>query len=598
MGAIYGLVGFDDGSALNAMGDRLSHRGPNRLEWRAGEDVWFGCALHREGSPSLREGSVSLACDADIFGYDGLLKELRARGQKFETELPEEIFLRSFLEYGPECFSLLNGYFACAVWDQASHSMLLARDPLAFRPVYYWSDGRRLAFASEYKALLAIEDVPADPDRDNLQHLQSRKTVPLGSSLLKGIRAVLPGSWARFSGGHCTVERYFEIKIDVKRASRDQHADRVREHFLESLRLQTAGTERIGISLSGGIDSTCIAAALRRLKPDEEIHSFTAGSDPDDGDVVMARKLADQLSLTHHEIQVGPELISELAPLVVWHLEDPIARSETLQCFVTAEAAEPHVDVLLGGQIADGLYAGMPKHKIIRLIERIPWLRRPLGEFYGFTQTGYEPRSLLGRLLCKAYFRGSVPPVPTVLGTEGVTPPADFPPGSKDLLNRVLRAGVLEGVPQWLPKVDRLHMASGVQVYSPFIASDVIRNAFEIPGGLKIRRRQEKHILRRALMPLLPPEFVRRRKYPQRMTYDLAFSDCLERVASAVLTPQQVLERGFFSPSDIQRILERRPDQPYSAEHGMRIWTALLTELWARIFLDRRGRKPSKSVLG
>jgi asparagine synthase (glutamine-hydrolysing) len=592
LSAIYGLIGCGDEGTLRRMGNRLGHRGDRRIEWRGGDDTLLGAILHPGASPPLQnDNGISMLWDADLFGFEG--PEQAAVGEcRSEPAACEAEISKTFLQSGPDSFSWFNGYFAVAAYDSASRTLVLARDPLGVRPLFYWNDGARIAFASEYKALLCLDDVPATPDLDAVQFLQSRKLMPTGRTQLRDVLSVVPGSWMQFRKGERMEQRYFRVQLNLQQRDVDEHARGLRERFIASVRERACESRRVGIMLSGGVDSTCVAAAFRQAFPDREFHSFTAGSSVDDGDMRTARRVAELLGTEHHEVIVGPESIEELLPFVVWHLEDPIARSETLQYYVTAQHAKPHVDVLLGGQIADGLYGGMPKHKILSLLGPLPFFRRPFSEFYGYTQTGVPAQSLSGRLLEKLYFRNSIPPVPRVVGSDGIPAPGPFPPGRDELLNRVLRDGVQETAPQWLPKVDRMNAAHGIRVFSPFVDLEMIRHAFEIPDRFKIRRMKEKYILRRALLPLLDKDLVNRPKYPQRMAYDTAFSYHLEFVARRVLSPQAVRARGFFEPAAIERLLERPRNGKYSPEHAMRIWTAVSTELWARLFIDGRGERP------
>jgi asparagine synthase (glutamine-hydrolysing) len=353
---------------------------------------------------------------------------------------------------------------------------------------------------------------------------------------------------------------------------------------------QTAGQDA-GVSLSGGVDSACIVAAFRELYPGRPLHTFTAGSSSDDADIRAARDVAELYGTNHHEIVFGAEEIEHTLPTVVWHLEDPIARSETLQYYLLAKTAREFVSVLLTGQIADGLYAGMPRHKIFQSLRFAPFLRKPMSEFYAYTQTGQDARTPLGSLLQKTYFGDSIPAVPAVIGASGDTRLADLPKG-REALNESLLENVTTHIPQWFAKVDRPNFAHGLAVFSPFIDRQIIDQAFRIPASLKIRRFREKHILRHALAPLLPKEFSRRPKYAQRMTYDDRFSDLLQDYAARILTPERVRSRGLFVPGEIARLLDRAGSKAYSAEHGMRIWTALCTELWASLFIDHRGARP------
>ena len=317
----------------------------------------------------------------------------------------------------------------------------------------------------------------------------------------------------------------------------------------------------------------------------------------------MRRPAARQASATfgtlHREVIVGTDQIGEAIPKVVWHLEDPIARSETVQLYETVRTAAGHVDAMFGGFVADALYAGMPRHKLVRMAEVLPFLQPTLGEFYQFTQSGTRPKTLPGKLLVGGYFRGRRPVAPRVVGTSTalyLAPwPFDHKGASAEALNVYLRDGLHSSVPQWLPKVDRLVFAYGIPFFSPFMDPSVIRQAFRIPGSHKIRFWQEKYVFRQAMAPLVPRGLLARRKFPQRMLYDLSFSDALDVLADEVLSRSHVKARGFFDWQDLCRLRRRPTNKPYSAEHGMHIWTALLTEVWARLFVDGRGAAPERS---
>jgi asparagine synthase (glutamine-hydrolysing) len=302
-----------------------------------------------------------------------------------------------------------------------------------------------------------------------------------------------------------------------------------------------------------------------------------------------AEIVASAIGSTHHPLVIQPEAIPPLLSPMVWHLEDPIARSENIQIFETARIAAQHVGVVLAGYAADGLYAGMPKHKLIRLVEQLPPLTTPVMEFYDYTQTSATPASVPGKLLHLAFYRGKDAPAPSIVGTSAQSLRSSLPGHKVELLNQVLRTGVIEGVPKWLPKADRLHLAYGLRFRSPFTDLDLIKDAFTIAGHWKIHGIKEKYVLRKAMQSLLPEAVLNRPKFPQAMNYDLAFSNVLEDTLQAVFSTQVIQSRGFFRVDDIDRLRRRPAGKAYSPEQAMRLWTAMLTEIWAQIFVDRRG---------
>lgn len=594
MGAIYGLIGEGDRQALGSMGERLAHRGvaTNEVEFRRG--VLLGERVHGTSLRVLATEDVVLVADADLYNAAELRDELSRLGHTFHSNRDDEVFLAGYLQYGPAICERLNGDYALALWDGRENLLVLARDPMGTRPLHYWRGEGLFAFASEYKALLALPMVPARPDRQAIQELQYTKFPPLNGTLLAGIASAPAGHVTVWKHGELRSERYWSVEIEPVALPEGQLVRQVREHFLEAVRRRVADIDPVGATLSGGIDSAAVAAAIRRVKPEATLHTFTCGYGPDDPEVRGAEITAEALSTSHHPIFMDPADLPRVAPRVVWHLEDPIARSESVLKFVTAGHAARHVSVVMAGYSGDGLYAGMDRHKLISLIQRLPWLRTPVEEFYQYTQTSAPPESLAGRLLQRAYYRGADAPPPRVIGAEPPARPRQLPASNHELVNRVLKAGLESGVPKWMPKVDRTHMAHGVRVRSPYFDIELIRHAFTIPDRCKIKGWREKHILREALRPLLPEAVLNRPKFAQAVSYDRRLSDVLERLASDLLSPRAVRERGLFQPGDLEMLRRRPRGGVYSPERAMRLWTAIMTEIWARTFLDLRGEQPAE----
>ena len=588
MGAIYGLVGEDDLKALAVMGARLLHRGRSSGEWSVAPQVLFGERSHTGEARCFEVEGSTLIGDADLYNSEELIRELAGQGAQFDTNRPEEVILRGYARWGNQVFNRLNGDFAVAIWDSRNASLLLVRDPLGARPLYYWQGAGMLAFASEYKALLALPMVPATPDNDAVQTLQYSKYPPANQTLLKGIFSVPAGHVMVWKQGHLETHRFWDLAIEPKEALQAEYASDVRAAFLKAIERRLVDMEVGGATLSGGVDSISVVAAARTVMPDLPFHTFTAGYGSDDPEMHTAEVVAQTFGTQHHPIVVDASAIPGRLTQVVWHLEDPIARSEVLQAFEVAQVASQYVDVVLAGYASDGLFAGMPKHKILRLIQRLPILKTPLEEFYSYTQVSVPPASLAGRALQRVYYRGTDALPPGVIGAKSISPDP-LPAVSPEFLNEVLRSGVVYGVPKWLPKAERMHMAHALRFRSPFIDRDLVQLAFQIPDRYKISGWREKHIFREAIKPLLPPEILNRPKFPQSMKYDLAFSEVMDAVSDLVLSPERVKSRGFFQVEDIQRLRRRPSDKAYTTEQSMRLWTAVMTELWAQTFIDQRG---------
>jgi asparagine synthase (glutamine-hydrolysing) len=279
---------------------------------------------------------------------------------------------------------------------------------------------------------------------------------------------------------------------------------------------------------------------------------------------------------------------------MVWHMEEPIGREDIAYLYVAAREAARHVELILTGFGFDGLFAGLPRHRLADVALRVPSVAEPLREFYDYTVRGIQPESLPGRMLKGLYFRGKDFPAPEVAGAEPLAPLESFGPAGDQPLSRFLRKGFL--VLPYQSVVERLYTSAGVRVNAHHTDPAFLRAAFSIPDRLKIKGRSQKYILRKACAGLLPPSILSYGKSFNRLKHDLHLSAVLDRLADELLGEAMVRERGLFAPSYISRLRQRRAAEPYSQERVYRLWSLLLTEMWSRIYLDARGAAPSNSA--
>ncbi len=356
------------------------------------------------------------------------------------------------------------------------------------------------------------------------------------------------------------------------------------------MELRSRNLNPVAVSLSGGVDSIAMVAALRRIDPAKTILTFSIGDRMDDPELTWARKVADRFQTEHHEIICGADRLRSEFPKLVWHLEDPVGRSETLLAFCLAREIAKHSNTVFRGDAADGLYGGMPRHKILALASRLPFSRNPLGQIYSFTQTGVSPTNILSKTLVRLYFGNRITPPPRVLGAEPATGLDPLPAGDRrELLNRVLLGGSASSVPSMMGKVDRTHAAYAVRGICPFVDQQMIACAFQVPSNLKHNGRRNKIVWREAVREFLPDDLANRPKFPQRIQESRAFCDALADIAGSLLAPGRVRSRGWFDPQDVSRLLVRPPAGLWSPEHAMRLWTLVLVEIWARLFIDQGG---------
>jgi asparagine synthase (glutamine-hydrolysing) len=594
MGAVYGIVGDADPSELVRLGERLAHRGPMAASWSLSSTLHLGMRGTADAVARLKDGGLVFDGFIDNrMELAALLKQPRGHGS---TPREDGLLLMELISrLGIEGLQHIAGQFAFAYWDGARRQLLLGRDRIGYSPLYFTMDGDRVIFASEYKALLAIPDVPARPNRDAIQVIQSTKWVLPGATCLEGVWPVSPGTWVAIEPNRLSTARFWDLPIRVLHEDEPRHVSTLRAAFIETLRRQTEPYQRIGISLSGGLDSAVMAAGARHVAPDKEIHTFSAGYGPDDRELINAARVAAELGTHHHPLVLDPDDLPNLLPWMVWHLEEPIGREDIAYLYVAAQEAARHVDLVLTGFGFDGLFAGLPRHRVADVGLHLPALSGPLREFYDYTVRSVEPRGLAGKALKSVYFRGSDFPAPVVQGAAPVQPLAGFRTAGDQPLSQFLRKGFL--VLPYQSPVERLYTAAGVRFNAHHTDPEFLATAFSIPDRLKIKGRTQKYVLRKACAGLLPDSILGFGKSFNRLKHDLHLSAVLDRLADQLLTRQAVLEHGLFNPEYIGRLRSRPADKPYSQERVYRLWSLLLMEMWSRMYLDARGAPPSTAGL-
>lgn len=564
MGAIAGLVGDGSLEEVRAMLARMPHRGAVVHAWSPAAGVYFGCRSD-QGTP---DALGHLAMDAWL------------------DEQSTDDVQRALACDGASGLGGIRGYFSLAWWDESRKAVVLACDTPGFKSLYYTRTAARTVFASEYKALLALDDVRAELDRDAAQYYLATRSFQMTQPLLKHAHPVTAGCAVVLRDGAADQRSYWESqrKPEPRTAAEFAHEARV---LLERVTIRQASRyQRIGITLSGGLDSACVVGLLRKVRPDLKISSYTVGFGRDDPEAEGGRELAALFGCDHKEIAFDPGSIPRQLPLLVWLMEDCAGREEALlQHQVLTEAARCGEKVVFGGYGADTLFAGMPRYRLMRMRESLPGLRRPLSELFQYTQTGVMPRSVLGRL-GRALLGGRPWPPPDVTGASGPTCVRD------DLPLDDFIASQMDGA-QDSGYLEPTLASHGMEIRDPFQSTEMLSLALRMPGRLNVGFRRQKMVLREAVADLLPQRVSRRRKSLQRVQHDEQISEILDGMADQLLTPQIMRQRGVVPADYVERLRTRRPGQAYPTEQLYRLWTLVCLEIWQRHFIDQRGRMES-----
>jgi asparagine synthase (glutamine-hydrolysing) len=543
VGALYGILGGTNHAELRALGDRLAHRGREAAEWSPGRDIHLGIRGPRRIVDVQEHGPV--AFEGAIDNRNEIARLLRRRDGDAVGPAHDGFLAFELVEsIGPEGLDRLAGQFAIACWHGPDRRLLLARDRIGCAPLYFTIAGDRLAFASEYKALLALDGVVPRPDLEALQIVLGTGWARPGHTCVQGIFPVAPGSCLEARPGRISSRRYCEIE---PAGSRDtDHPSQLGDSLLGALERQAAGYGRIGLGLNGGPQSAPLAQAVRAVAWGREIHTISAGCGADDRALLEAARVAREIGARHHSVLLQSEDLETLLPWLVWHLEQPAGDEEIAYLFAAAREAARQVAMIVSDFGLGGFLPGQGGHRLTELARSHPVLRRLL-----------SPVSLAGRALKTAYYRRRDFPAPRVRGARPL-------PSSTGSANLSLKVPPPQGA------IERLYSGAGLRLATPCTDPAFLRTALANPG-----------------LPFVPP-----RGGGNRLAQQLRMSDALDRLAVELLSPATVRDRGFFEPAYVTSLLQRTRGRPYGEERSRRIWSLLLTELWARAFLDHGGAAP------
>lgn len=586
MTALYGIVGDARPVDLRRMGDRLQHRGRLRKEWTASPGLQLG----------VRYGDRTTAhSDSDGESPPVLVDGRVMQPGTANAAAPLPLIREGIRASGPSFFAELRGPFAIVV--VTGDGVLLARDPHGYRQLYYMKVGSSIYFASEYKALLSQRDFVAHPDPEALQTIHRTKNQSVRRACIRGVRPVPSGCYVDLKEPAPQPRRYWTVERPVTECPSGAQAEELRKRLLRALELHLADAGSIGVALSGGLDSAVTLAGIRQVFPDRTIHTFSAGYGPDDPELVGAAEAASHFNTEHHELTLAPDQLPALLPEALWHIEEPVGREDIPYLYHTCRVASSHVEVLVSGYDADLLFGGMPRHLLFYLANTIPPLRPPLRGFLEYARFGRVPSSLSGRCLVRAYYRGEQWPAPRVVGVDDSMPRERWA-WAREEVPRPLTAHLARQAENTSHGPhDALHKAFGLEMYSPFGDQGVIDWAFRLPDRAKIRLGSQKRILRDAFGELLPEPLRKRGKTLQRLEHGELFSDVLEAMADELLHADRVQARGLIEPDYVERVKRRPPEGDYPDEQAYRLWTLLMTEMWAMTFLDRPGDAPLPPIL-
>jgi len=609
-----------DEGRLRRMCDVLRHRGPD--DEGAFVDGAVGLGSRRLAIVDVAGGhqpmanedeSIWIVLNGEIYNHAALRPGLLARGHRYRTRSDTETILHLYEEEGERCVERLAGMFAFAIWDRAHQRLLLARDRLGIKPLYYAITDQELIFASEIKAILAAGSLRPALNAAILPEFLATRFVAGEDTFFQGIHKLLPGrtlSWSAQDG--LRTRRYWRLPAEIQQtpATLQEAAQEVRARLEAAVRSHLMSDVPLGLFLSGGLDSSGLAALMAPMAS-EPIRTFAVGfSEPGTSELEYARLVARSVGAEHREIVVTPAEFFDALPALIWHEDEPIAFTSSVPLYFVSRLARDHVKVVLTGEGADELFMGYPWYRATAWNEkfgRAYWSLTPRflrervrrivpalpGPMRRYARRSFLALELNARGLVYENFAAFGDAWQRQLfvdyGSRNGTDPygealrcyAEAPGG---MLDRMSHADLQTYLVELLMKQDQMSMAASIESRVPYLDHEFVEYVAALPARFKLRGWRTKAVLREALRGLVPPEILTRRK----MGFPVPVGRWLRGpywpvVEEFVLSPR-ALERGLFHPAALRRLAEEH--RAGAAEHGERLWLLVNLEIWQRTFLD------------
>jgi asparagine synthase (glutamine-hydrolysing) len=588
----------------------LRHRGPDAIGYYVEGRVGLGVArlrvidLATGDQPITNEDrSVHVVLNGEIYNFVELSEQLKARGHEFTTRVDTEVVAHAWEEDGERCVDGFNGMFALALWDRRRESLFLARDRMGEKPLYYAVTGGWLVFGSELRAVLAHPAVSRELDVASISRYLAYDFVPDPHGIIRDVFKLPPGHALTASTGRISRKRYWDLSFRAD-ARLDEAAwcREIARGLDEAVRLRLTSDVPLGCFLSGGIDSTAIAATASRLRP--RLRTFAVGyREPDYDERPFARIAAERLETCHEELLVGPEDVAALLPDLGALLDEPIADMSFVPLYLLSRAARGRITVALTGDGGDELFAGYPtmgaqwwhdafarlprgvRRALRHTAERAPRAPESLREFLLALEYPRESRNqaLLGGLPPGRHALLISPGVRAALG--GFDPYAEIQETlsacrSTDSTARLIyQYCKLYLAGQNLANADRASMAASLELRAPFLDHTFVELMGRIPSELKLRGLASyKPLLKRALADRLPPEILGRRKQGFGVPLGAWLRGPLAEPLRRALAPDRVRAGGVFDATAISRLVTEHITG--IRDHRKTLWAVLVFELW------------------
>ena len=630
MCGICGIVAFNTSRLINddillRMTQVMEHRGPDDQGTYNDGQVALGSRrlsiidLVSGRQPIANEDeSMWIVFNGEIYNYRELRTYLQKRGHAFRTRTDTEVILHLYEEFGVDCVQHLNGIFAFAIWDIHQKEIFIARDRTGVKPLYYTETANQLIFGSEMKVMLAHPDVERDIDLISLDEYLSYEYVPSPRTIIRNVYRLEPGHILRYNAQGLHIQQYWDIGLARSEGRppvnwRDYASD-LFGTLKDAVRQELVSDVPVGVLLSGGIDSSTIAALMVESYTGT-VDSFSIGFEEASFDEShYARLAAKHLGTRHHELIFTSGMAAEMVLTITDFLDEPFGDSSLIPTFLLSQFARKHVKVVLGGDGGDELFAGYPTlvaHRLIEYYERfVPWAVRAYIVPKVLESMPVSFRNISFDFRVRRFLSGRGVPLqarhhrwlgsfleeeksllfqdwlkPVLRDTYAQAYAHARECDARALLNQVLYDDMkmyLEG--DILFKVDRASMATSLEVRVPFLNRDVVDFVTELPLELKLHRLTGKYLLKKSMERTLPRDIIKRPKKGFNMPVAHWLTGELCDLMLYLLSEVRVTQQGLFNYAYVKRLIDEHLS--HRRDNRKLLWTLLMFQLWYNAYVE------------
>jgi asparagine synthase (glutamine-hydrolysing) len=618
-----GMVFIQDDNRLEVEKPFPAHEDENSFEVGLGHRrlsiIDLSPAAHQ---PMCNEdGTVWIVFNGEIYNFQEIRESLRKKGHQFKSNSDTEAILHAYEEWRFECLSHLRGMFAFAIWDAKLQRLFMARDRLGKKPLVYFQNNGRFAFASEIKALLQLPGVQKKVNPQALNYYLTYQYVPSPDTIFEGIKKLPPAHYLLYDRERgLRIERYWRLHFNSSHRTdfdMQELSDRIRTELEESVKLRLVSDVPLGVFLSGGIDSSLIVGIMAKLSG-HPVKTFSIGFEEKEFDELSyARIVSDHFSTEHHEFIVKPNAV-EILPKLAWFYNEPFADSSAIPAYYVAQMTKDYVKVVLTGDAGDENFAGYRRYLrskwvasftrlpetlrkdllpyFIRMFSALRWREKTLNRLADFVESLSTDQAENYAEQIKIFSAKEKENIYTDDFRKQVEEnnPLDFllskfrESGTEDLLEQLLYVDMNSYLPEdLLVKMDVATMANSLEARVPFLDHKFTEFVGHIPLHLKLRGAESKFILKKAFKDFLPAVIFKRKKMGFGVPVSRWFRNELTNYVYEILLDSKTLNRGYFKREGVERLLKDHMKLSY--DHSARIWALLFLEIWFRVFIDKEG---------